>query len=217
MDVKHQILDLFPTPLVRMDINVNGVAEFFDKTIKPNQGQSNNDDWVGDPGLVHYHNNNNVFELYDELKGLGDDILNAANFVYKDVLNYQSSLRFTNAWFNECAVGSYQFMHNHCNSMISGTIYLRTDENTAIQFRSPYGGTEVACTISDIPSSDQNKYNYNYHLNIVNCSVGNGVCLFWPSYLYHGYSPNLTPNRLSLSFNLMPESFNAMYNPYFSS
>lgn len=216
--MNHQTIGLFAQPVTCIDLEVDGVAKFFDTVIKGSGGESNQDHGFGDTGLVHYHNETNVFKLYDELKDLGDRIVDAANFVYTEVMNHKSDLFITQAWFNECQVGSSQFMHTHGNSVLSGTLYLRTDENTHIQFETPLGICNVANTLSDVADIDrENNYGYNFHFQHCNFNVGNGVCLFWPSYMKHGYHNNQTPNRLSLSFNLMPKSFNSMYNPYFSS
>lgn len=215
--MNHQTIGLFAQPVTRVDLDIDGVAKFFDTVVKSNGGSTNIDGGYGDQGLVHYHNKQNVFKVYDELAELGDRITEAANFVYTEVMNCQSDLFITNAWFNECSVGSSQFMHTHGNSVLSGTLYLRTDENTDIQFQRP-GSSEVQNILEDSPDTDRdNKYGYNFHFPTCTFNVGNGVCLFWPSYMKHGYHNNQTPNRLSLSFNLMPKSFNSMYNPYFSS
>ena len=215
--MNHQTIGLFAQPVTRVDLDIDGVAKFFDTVIKGNGGKTNEDRGHGDTGLVHYHNKENVFKVYDELAELGDRITEAANFVYTEVMNFQSDLFITNAWFNECSVGSSQFMHTHSNSVLSGTLYLRTDENTDIQFQRP-GSSEVQNILEDSPDTNRdNKYGYNFHFPTCTFNVRNGVCLFWPSYMKHGYHNNQTPNRLSLSFNLMPKSFNSMYNPYFSS
>jgi len=215
--MNHKTVGLFAQPVTRVDLEVDGVAKFFDTVIKVNGGKSNNDRGFGDQGLVHYHNDQNVFKLYDELKDLGNEILDAANFVYRDVMNHKSKLFFTNAWFNECQVGSSQFFHIHSNSVLSGTLYIRTDENTNIQFQRP-GASEVQNILEDITDTEkENKFGYIYHFTECGINIRNGACLFWPSYMKHGYHNNQTPNRLSLSFNMMPESFNSMYNPYFSS
>ena len=80
------------------------------------------------------------------------------------------------------------------------------------------GASEVQNSLDDAPDTfRENKFGYNYHFLQCTMNVGNGVCLFWPSYMKHGYHNNQTPNRLSLSFNMMPESFNSLYNPYFAS
>ena len=216
--MNHQTIGLFAQPVTRVDLDIDGVAKFFDTVVRNNGGDRTNEKHgFGDQGLMHYHNAENVFTVYDELSDLKDQILNAANFVYTEVMNHKSDLFITNAWFNECSVGSSQFMHNHCNSVLSGTLYLRTDENTYIQFQRP-GSSEVQNILEDSPDTDRdNKYGYNFHFQHCNFNVKNGVCLFWPSYMKHGYQNNQTPNRLSLSFNLMPKSFNSVYNPYFSS
>jgi len=215
--MNHQTVGLFAQPVTRIDLEVDGVANFFDTVVKPNGGETNVGGGFGDRHLVHYHNKENVFVVYDELKDLGDRITEAANFVYTEVMNHKSDLFITNAWFNECSVGSSQFLHTHGNSVLSGTLYLRTDENTFIQFQRP-GASQVQNTLDDNPDTDRdNKYGYNFHFHTCTFTVGNGVCLFWPSYMKHGYHNNQTPNRLSLSFNMMPKSFNSMYNPYFSS
>jgi uncharacterized protein (TIGR02466 family) len=216
--MNHQTIGLFASPVTRIDMEIDGVAKFFDTVVRSNGGKSNNDRGFGDQGLVHYHNETNVFKVYDELKDLGNEILDAANFIYQDVMNHKSDLFITNAWFNECEVGSTQFMHTHANSVLSGTLYLRTDENTYIQFQSPFGTNDFSNCLDDNPDTKkENKFGYNFHFQHCNFNVKNGVCLFWPSYMKHGYHNNQTPNRLSLSFNLMPKSFNSMYNPYFSS
>ena len=215
--MNHQTIGLFAQPVTRVDLEVDGVANFFDTVIKGSGGESNKDRGHGDQGLVHYHNAQNVFKVYDELAELGDRITEAANFVYTEVMNHKSDLFITNAWFNECSVGSSQFLHTHGNSVLSGTLYIRTDENTNIQFQRP-GASEVSFVLSDEPDMEKdNKYGYNFHWHTCTFDVKEGVCLFWPSYMKHGYQNNQTPNRLSLSFNMMPKSFNSMYNPYFSS
>jgi len=96
-----------------------GVTSFFDTVIKPSQGRRNSDGTENyRAALLHYHNDQNVFEIYEELKDLGERILTAANFVYQDVMNHDTELRITNAWFNECEAGGRQLMHNHCNSVL---------------------------------------------------------------------------------------------------
>jgi uncharacterized protein (TIGR02466 family) len=211
--MNHQTFPLFALPLTRVNLDYEGIPEFFDSVIKPQTGRGNTDGTSSyETPLVHYHNDQNVFDIYDELKDLGDRILSAANFVFQDVMNHDSVLRVTNAWFNECDAGGRQFMHNHCNSIVSGTLYLRTDANSHLQFQSPYGMNDFGNLLLDEPNTKRpNRFGYNHHFNIVTYKVEAGACLFWPSHLRHGYSENLTPRRLSLSFNFLPETFNCVY------
>ena len=211
--MKHQTFPLFALPLTRVDLDCDGIAEFFDRVVKPTKGRKNTDGTSNyATPLTHYHNDENVFEIYDELKDLGSRILGAANFVYRDVMNHETQLRVTNAWFNECQVGGRQLMHNHCNSVISGTIYLRTDERSHLQFQSPYGLNDFGNLLLDEPNTTRpNRFGYRHHFKFVTYKVERGACLFWPSHLRHGYSENHTPGRLSLSFNFLPTTFNCVY------
>lgn len=210
--MNHNIIGLFPQPLTKIKIDVSGIGKFFDQNVRDDVKGYNNTKVSSDQGLKHFHNDDNVFEIYSELKPLGETILNAANYTYQTILNHDTTLRFTNAWFNECAIGSEQFLHNHCNSIVSGTLYLRTDENTCIHFISPFRNSEFSPSIVDIPNMKRNNnFGYTFHHDIVTLSVFTGDCLFWGSHMKHGYPPNKTPGRLSLSFNLIPTTFNSTY------
>lgn len=215
--MSHDVVGLFAQPLTRVNINIDGVVDIFNNSIRNSCiGKSNQfTGGFGSNGLIHYHNDDNVFNLYKELKDLREEILDKSNFVYQRVMNYSGELVITNAWFNECEIGSSQLMHNHTNSVMSGTLYLRTDENTYLQFESPYGYSGFSNCLTDNPDMEKkNEYGYSFHHSMCKVLVSDGVCLFWPSYLKHGYSNNKTPNRLSLSFNLIPSSFNSLYKPY---
>lgn len=212
--MKHKTVPLFALPVTQVDLDFGGIAEFFDASIKPSGGSKNTDGTSSyTTPLTHFHNDQNVFELYPELADIGERVLDAAQFVYRDVMNYDTRLRVTNAWFNECGVGGRQPMHNHCNSVLSGTLYLRTDEKSYLQFQSPYGLNDFGNLLLDEPNVKRpNKFGYGSHFKIATYKVSNGACMFWPSHLRHGYPENLTPNRLSLSFNFLPEEFNCVYN-----
>ena len=209
--MEHQICNLYCQPVTLVRVGVDGVADFFDSEIKKKQPQplSNTET---NTNLYNYHNDSNVFELYDELKPLGDEILKACNFVYQEILNHDSDLRITNAWFNECGINGGQALHNHVNSVLSGTVYLRTDENTQIEFLNRHIVSNVTNQIIDEPNQlKENSYGYYYHKKYATFSVREGDCMIWESYLRHGYTNNKTPNRLSLSFNLFPNNLNCLY------
>lgn len=208
--MKHSICNLLSQPVTSLQVNVDGIADFFENKIKPNvKGSSES---ISQKYITNYCNNENVFKLYDELKPLGQEILNACNFVYQEILNYDSDLRFTNVWINECEVGGGQAFHNHCNSVLSGTVYLRTDEHTNIQFHNRFQTSDVVCQLTDNPNQKkENKFGYYYHNDTAKFIVQTGYCMIWPSYLVHGYDNNQTPSRLSLSFNTLPNNLNCLY------
>ena len=209
-DTSYDITDLFPQPLVKMDIDHHAAVSVFDNIVKNNTPEADILRKPDEP--TNYYNTKNVFRLFSELQPMHDQIIEKANYVYKDILNYNNTLRMTNAWFNECQVGGYQFMHNHCNSIISGTVYLRADRQTNIQFRSPFAeAPTITNHIKDEQSKYPNKNGHNYHQKLHTVFIREGHVLFWPSFMIHGYQNNRTPNRLSISFNLLPQQVNTTY------
>jgi uncharacterized protein (TIGR02466 family) len=213
--MNHFVADVFAQPITRIQCDIEGVCEFFDNVIKPkNDSVSNKLPSGSNPQLRHYHNFNNIFNIYSELKDLHDEILEKSNFVYRKVMNYGSDVFITSAWINECQIGGSQDFHNHSNSMLCGTLYLRTDKNTEVLFNSPYGVSKIAPNLCDKAFEGPNEFGYSYHQTKVSINPDQGDCWIWPSFLAHGYFSNQTPNRLSLSFNLMPVSFNSLYKPH---
>ena len=207
---EYGIADLFPCPLIKMDVDHHVAKSVFKNSIV---NVASTDDTINRNGVINFYNDGNVFRLFSELQPLHDSILSKANYIYQKILNYQdTTLYITNAWFNICAVGGHQIFHNHCNSVLSGTVYLNTDKYTEIQFQSPYASVPSTHNqIKDLPSNQPNEKGYEYHNDYHRVNVGDGQCLFWPSYLLHGYQENRTNNRLSLSFNLFPTQVNRMY------
>ena len=209
--MKHKCFALFPQPLTCIEnVDIEGVGEFFDEVVKKNETPEK------DPtlsGPKHYHNDRNVLEMYSELHPLRDRIVEAASFAYRDVMNFSDGVRLTNAWFNECPKGHWQKTHNHANCTLSGTLYLRTGEDSKIEFFNMFSqSNDLMPCILDHPDGDrENEFGYQFHANMVTIPVKNGDCLFWPSYLNHGYPANQTEGRLSLSFNFLPVSLNSLY------
>lgn len=211
--MKHTTIGLFPQPLTKIELNKDLctlAADVFDKKIREEVEALKDDRYHGEQ-LKHFHNHENVFDLYSELQPLHDTLLEMADFVYCDVMNHEYGMRFTQAWYNECQVGGWQKAHSHCNCTLSGTLYLRTDENSILDFFNAGNTNENSPAILDEPSKKNNKFGYMFHANSVTAPVNTGDALFWPSHINHGYPDNKTPNRLSLSFNLMPIALNSLY------
>lgn len=202
---------LFASPLIRITIDDFSQAKalFFSKihceeSVKK-QGYSKD--------ISHYHSFENVFDCYPELAGLREKLEEAGTFAYRDLLNYKRSgpMRITNAWFNLCQPGGFQEKHSHANNLLSATLYLNTDQHTELQFYHPLSTDSLHPELYDEVDTSANEYGLRYHHREVTVAVNDGDCLFWPSQLRHGYRNNRTPNRLSLSFNLMPEKLNTTY------
>lgn len=213
----HKVVIMFPIPLISLKVGVEGIYDFFNKEIRHRDDKITRDN-EHNKNLTHWYNDSNVLYEYKELATLREEIEAGANFAYKDVLNYKKSgdMKVVQSWFNLAQVGATQFPHNHVNSVMSGTLYINVDDNSYLSFFSPYidqyGGVTVKNVLEDMPSEEENALDYHFHKNILGYRVKEGDCLYWSSFLRHGYSENRTPNRLTLSFNLIPEKFNFLYN-----
>jgi len=175
--------------------------------------EKNNENSEGGQRLSHFNNDFDVFGQYPELTWLKEEIEKSADFVYQKLLNYKQSgaMKVSSAWFNLAQVGAAQTRHAHANSLLSGTLYLNTDVNTSITFYHPRSAGSPYPELFDQAVQSRNEYGLRYHFDKVEVTVKQGECLFWPSQLLHGYENNKTPNRLSFSFNLMPERMNSVY------
>jgi len=206
--MQWQAAPLFATPVFKVKIPQSDRAKaYFENNILKNS-DSTTIDTQG--SLSHYHSRDNVFSRYSELNWLQEKIVEAGTFVYHDLMNYSASgkMLITNAWFNLCQTGGNQPAHNHVNCLLCGTLYLHTDKNTKILFYNPQNIDSHHSELFDAPSAKENKHGLGFHKQESQVDVNAGECLFWPSRLKHGYQNNQTPNRLSLSFNMMPKKLN---------
>ena len=162
---------------------------------------------------THY---NRIFDEFKEIKDISNKVNKMSNFVYQEVMNYESELFVTENWFNYAKQGARQHFHAHANSVLSGTIYI--DHGTDhIIFKNPYHEPDIRpLTINHIEDNHnpdkKNKYGYIFHAPEIEMEVSDGTILFWPSYLRHGYYETQRDARLTLSFNCFPKKFNSLYS-----
>jgi uncharacterized protein (TIGR02466 family) len=104
-------------------------------------------------------------------------------------------------WVNLLDTGGRQAMHNHCNSFISGVVYLTpTHPDARTVFMKPPGGSDFSfkndhANVSTGP--------YNCEKWISPAPAPGDVALF-PSYLMHAVPPNPGERRITLAFNAIP-------------
>lgn len=214
-EFEWETLGLFSIPLIKLKLdNIESVNDFFFSEIAPQADlESNSQHNTQDTKLRHFGANRSVFSDHPELEWLKHNIEKSADFVYRNLLNYKQSgkMQMTSAWFNLAEVGAAQSRHAHANSLISGTLYVNADADTSIIFYHPHSAGSAYPELYDKAVQQTNEYGLRYHFEKVEIGVKPGECLFWPSQLLHGYEKNKTPQRLSLSFNLMPAHMNSVY------
>lgn len=95
------------------------------------------------------------------------------------------------SWFNIQNENSHLTPHAHPGSVLSGALYIKTDENSStLDFINPNYASFCSYSI------DQNNY-------VLKQRVNNGTLIIFPSYLAHGNinTINRTHNRTVISFN----------------
>lgn len=209
------ISGLFSQPLIQeqLDLDTKKIIEFYNQNIKPNklpENQSSMNQYLSHFGDGQDGKGKTLFDAYPDLSYIGDAIVEAGNRVYVDVLNYEGELDITSCWLNVCEVGGAQPFHNHGNSVISGTYYVNADENSNLTFQSPFTqSSNFNNVLVNYPTNNQ--CDYNFHHTYMTVPVSSDDCLFWNSYLSHGYFNNQTQGRMSISFNMIPKKLRHFY------
>lgn len=112
-----------------------------------------------------------------------------------DILGVEDNdLEITESWVNFCQPGAGHHMHNHFNSVLSGTFYLDLEEER---------GGEVVIVDNRFKGTIHHRGISNYH-NVTEIFVSPKKfdLIIFPSYMYHAVTPNLSEKtRKSLAFN----------------
>jgi uncharacterized protein (TIGR02466 family) len=104
------------------------------------------------------------------------------------------SIRLNNVWFNVNVPGSYNSIHNHQNSILSGVYYIDVPE-------------ENMGDIEFFRSDDSQYYLRNneqtfFGTERVTYKAQTGILLMFPGWLKHSVQSNMSKqNRISMSFN----------------
>ena len=105
---------------------------------------------------------------------------------------------FTESWLNISGKGGYQKVHNHSNSIISGTLYLKSEEkHPPLEFRKQKMEFEPFISLTE----HYEKGNPNTASTLGFPCTEDSMIIF-NSHLYHGHEANkLESERVGLSWN----------------
>ena len=105
---------------------------------------------------------------------------------------------FTESWLNISGKGGYQKVHNHSNSIISGTLYLKSEEkHPPLEFRKQKMEFEPFISLTE----HYKKGNPNT-ASTLGFPCTQDTMLIFNSHLYHGHDANkLESERVGLSWN----------------
>jgi uncharacterized protein (TIGR02466 family) len=139
--------------------------------------------------------NKNVLEN-KKFKKIKDRILKEFEYFNDHFLKYENKFKITTSWFTKTEKGKESNYHNHSNCMISGVLYLQTDDKSG--------------SINFIDYSNRRFKLISKEYHVYNCMdftfvPKNGLILFFPSEMHHKILRNESDiTRYSIAFNLVP-------------
>ncbi len=189
---QFRITPLFATPLLEAVIDVPTDAKEFIKTTEYKRFPVDNG--YGTP-------NKFLLDL-PELSVLRSNIMTAcAHYIYK-VLEVSSTADFqiTNSWAVKHIKGDESGAHGHANSILSGVLYLQTDDLSGdILFAKDKGHYNLFTPTVDIPFAQHNSFNAEGWA----IRPKDNLLILFPSTLQHSVYPSRSENeRYAVAFNL---------------
>ena len=141
----------------------------------------------------------NTLLLHPEFKEVKVWIQECAEDFLENALEMEyEEFFFTESWLNISGKGGYQKVHNHSNSIISGTLYLKSEEkHPPLEFREQKMEFEPFISLTE----HYKKGNPNT-ASTLGFPCTQDTMLVFNSHLYHGHDANkLESERVGLSWN----------------
>ena len=139
----------------------------------------------------------NLYVLNDKrFKFLKDKIMEEFYKFSRGEMKYPNKFEITTSWFTKTTKNQSGFFHNHNNCMISGILYLQTNENSGNIVFENFSNKRYKLEVDD----------YNVY-NSTEWKIGpvDGLLVMFPSEVHHMLQENKSDiTRYSLAFNLSP-------------
>ena len=138
-----------------------------------------------------------LYVLKDKrFKFLKDELMKEFHLFASDTMKYSNKFEITTSWFTKSTKGQSSTFHNHNNCMLSGVLYLQTNENSGNISFEDFSNKRYLMRTKE----------YN-ELNSIAWRIKpvDGLLLIFPSEVYHKVEENESDiKRYSLSFNFVP-------------
>jgi hypothetical protein len=197
----HQIVGLFPTPLMRAPAVLNpalvsGLVDHFSRGVEIANNSSPN---LSHTALLSPSDSPLLVQTASLITPL---LVEFGTVLFGERLGW--SLK--EMWVNVLDTGGRQAMHNHANSFISGVIYLTElhPESRTVFMKSP-GGAEFTFK-NDHAGVATGTYNAD---KWISPQPAPGDIVLFPSYLMHAVPGNPGERRITLAFNAIPTHLNS--------
>jgi len=161
-----------------------------------------------EPGVANMSFISNSIHVLDDnkFKFLKDILMKEFYLYASDVMGYTNEFEITTSWFTRATKGQSSNFHNHSNCMMSGVLYLQTNENSG-----------------NIVFENFNMDRYSLHIeeyNVFNSSrwsikPEDGLLVIFPSEVHHKIAENESDTtRYSLAFNVIPTGLMGVGSPH---
>ena len=139
----------------------------------------------------------NLYVLNDKrFKFLKDKIMEEFYKFSREEMKYPNKFEITTSWFTKAEKNQNCQYHLHNNCMITGTLYLQTNENSGDIIFGSFGNKRYKLKIDD--------YNL-YNSTEWKIRPADGLLVMFPSEVHHMLQENKSDTtRYSLAFNLVP-------------
>jgi uncharacterized protein (TIGR02466 family) len=146
-----------------------------------------------------WQSEDNIY-VHSEFGWILDHIMRLSNDIAPQ---FSPSLKFNNGhiWANINRRGNFNAVHTHPNSLLSGVLYLKVQEETqgTLQFFDCREGSPTSHWNCFAPLVERTPFTDD----IYTVTPREGVIMFFPSWLRHWVTPNETEDdRVSVSFNV---------------
>lgn len=186
--MNYNIVDLFPTALYTAKLDkslIQDQMDFFDSSSES----------VFKNTLNHQSKNSYVLEE-PCMKDLKSAILDHVNSYKENVMSIRDNVEFyiTQSWLNYTEESEGHHSHYHPNSILSGVLYISTDDDDSISFIKDYRKDTIQFSVP----KKMNVYNSDrMFLSVKDCAL-----VIFPSSVQHEViQKNTSSTRVSLAFN----------------
>lgn len=215
---RTEVFKVFPTPMLRgvLDIDLNPVIEDCRNLVE--QVKETCPDDYGQNYTTYFNQElRTAMYEYDWFKEFSDRIKDTYIVFIHDTFELQTDYLTRNdihlfSWINRYEGHHHHEVHNHVDSFMSGTWYIKAGNTVPIKFFSPNITTTFAHGTTDRKISREGFPNIEFTgVNGVDQEMcvfpTDGEFLLWPSYMQHTVPANQQKTddkyeRISLSFNL---------------
>ena len=203
-EMKHEIAVVNPTPIgcylnKKHHVHKPLVTEFLEGA-QPDHERN---------GLLHYEGNGSILHEVEAFTPIRKWVENCALHFADNVMGFEvgSKMHCVGSWINVASADGAQDPHQHANSFISGTYYVRKKpEHSGIGFFPMSAVTPPSQPNLVVRSRGPNAFNSPDVLN-----PPEGALMLWMSHVQHGYPPSGVDGRTSLSMNFLPEVIEGVY------